>query len=95
MAAKIRNFGNYWGGSNYVEPSEPVKEVYDYSAITDSLQKFTGTHPKVMQPLIQRLNWTFAHDISHNKAKLKDRFKNLVERLTGQRPFDFNNYTII
>jgi hypothetical protein len=93
MAAKARNFSRYWSGP--AAPGEPVKEMYDYSAITDSLQKFTGTHPKVMQPLIQQLNWTFAHDPAHNKTKPKEQFKNLVEKLTGKRPFDFNNYKII
>ena len=93
MAAKAHNFGRYWGAP--VEPGEPIHEPYDYSGITDSLQKFAGTHPTVMQPLIERVNWTFAYDLSHNKTKLKDRFKNVVEKLTGKRPFDFNNYKII
>jgi hypothetical protein len=56
------------------------------------LRKFTGTHPAVMQEMIARSNWSFDYDISKNKPKLKDRFKNLVEKITGKRPFDYKNY---
>lgn len=93
MLAKLQNFHRYWHGG--AESIEPVKEKYDYSQIADSLARFTGTHPAVMQPLVQRLNWTFDHDISHSKFSLKEGFKNAVEKLTGKRPFDFNNYKIV
>ena len=95
MLAKSKFSGGFWFGDHVPESTGPIKEIYDYSQSTDSLQKFSGTHPKVMQPLINRINWTFEHDISHNRSTPKDHFKNLVEKLTGKRPFDFNNYKII
>lgn len=95
MLAKNKYGGGYWTGDSFPQTTELIKEKYDYSGITDSLQKFSGTHPRVMQPLINRRNWTFEYDISHNKSTIKDRFKNFVEKLTGKRPFDFNNYKII
>jgi hypothetical protein len=67
---------------------------FDYSGI-DALKKFTGTHPAVMQQRIAKMNWKFEHDLRYNKIKLKDRFKNAVEAITGKRPFDHNNYKII
>jgi hypothetical protein len=50
---------------------------------------------KVMQERIHRMNWTFDYDVTYNKLKWKDKAKNLIEDLTGKRPWDFNNYRII
>ncbi|MEJ7626817.1 MAG: glycosyltransferase family 2 protein [Ferruginibacter sp.] len=60
-----------------------------------SLKKFTGTHPKVMLETISKTNLNFEYDLSTNRLKWKDRFKNLVEKITGKRPFDYQNYKII
>lgn len=68
--------------------------VFDYAGI-DSLQKFTGTHPKVMQDLINRKNWQFEIDISKKKFTLKGWFHYWIEKLTGKRFFDYRNYKII
>ena len=71
-----------------------VPENFPFSLV-NALNKFTGTHPNVMQQRINNMSWTFHYDISKNKFKLKDRFKNLVEKLTGKRLFSYRNYKII
>jgi hypothetical protein len=48
-----------------------------------------------MQQRIKEMSWTFQYDISKNKFKLKDRLKNLLEKLTGKRLFSYKNYKII
>ena len=48
-----------------------------------------------MQQKIANINWRFEYDLSHNNLSLKERLKNLLEKVTGKRPFDFNNYKII
>jgi hypothetical protein len=48
-----------------------------------------------MQPYINNRNWQFNFDPSYNKINLKEQFKNSIEKLTGKRPFDYNNYKII
>lgn len=94
MYQKQHDFGRLWGGENW-EPQKVYETPFDYTAETDVLEKFTGTHPKVMQPRIDRMNWKFDYDLSHNKLKPKEKFKNFVEKLTGKRPFDHNNYKIV
>lgn len=93
MFAKQNNFGRFYDG-----PDGDVGRVYvgefDYSQI-DALEKYTGTHPAVMQPRIDNANWQFEYDLSYNKLGIKERFKNLVEKITGKRPFDYQNYKII
>lgn len=64
---------------------------FDYSRI-DSLQKFSGTHPGVMQELIGKQNWHFSADISKKNFTLKGWFLYTVEKLTGKRLFDYQNY---
>lgn len=94
MQAKNTNFVNYWnGGNEIVENVKSVEEPFDYMLI-DALRKFNGTHPKVMQERIQNMNWQFNYDPSFNHLKMKDHFKNILEKLTGQRFFDYKNYKI-
>ena len=64
---------------------------FDYSRI-DSLQKFSGTHPQVMQELIGRQNWHFSADISKKNFNLKGWVLYFIEKLTGKRLFDYQNY---
>ena len=93
MFAKQNNFGRFYDG-----PDGDIGRTYvgefDYSKI-DALEKYIGTHPAVMQARIDSVNWKFEYDLSYNKLRLKERFKNLVEKITGKRPFDYQNYKIL
>ncbi|MDB5229729.1 MAG: glycosyl transferase [Chitinophagaceae bacterium] len=95
MMAKLDNSSQFWGED---KPSEKNKTIFsgsfDYSQI-DALEKFTGSHPAVMLPRIQKANWQFDYDISYNNLKWKDRLKNTIEKITGKRPFDYKNYKLI
>lgn len=92
MFAKQENFGRFYDGNGNKQMT--YNGEFDYSQI-DALEKYTGTHPAVMQARIAAINWQFDYDLSYNKLKIKDHFKNLLEKITGKRPFDFNNYTVI
>ncbi|HWB28521.1 MAG TPA: hypothetical protein VG738_23775 [Chitinophagaceae bacterium] len=95
MQAKDNNFGRYWNGDEWGKQAEKTfTGLFDYSRV-DALEKFTGTHPKVMQQRVSRMNWKFDYDLSYNNLKMKDRFKNSLERVTGKRFFDYRNYVII
>lgn len=96
MQAKIINGGNFWGGDNFKEPdkTEMFSGSFDYSEI-DLLEKFTGQHPVVIQPKIAAKNWQFEYELSYSKLSLKERFKLIVEKITGKRPFDYTNYKIV
>lgn len=68
---------------------------FDYSREYDALASFTGTHPKVMEPRIKRMNWQIEVDLK--KLNMKPRYKFLYrfEKITGIRPFEFRNYRIL
>lgn len=63
--------------------------------LVNALHKFKGTHPQVMKKRVEEISWAFEFDVSKNRYKLKDHFKNLLEKLTGRRFFDYENYKII
>ena len=63
--------------------------------LVKALHKFKGTHPKVMKNRVENIGWAFEFDVSKNSYKLKDRFKSIVEKITGKRPFEYRNYKII
>jgi glycosyltransferase involved in cell wall biosynthesis len=94
MLAKQQNFENLYEPGSKKEIKKVFEGEFNYSAI-DVLEKFSGTHPTVMHAYINHHNWRFNFDPSYNNVSLKDRFKNGIEKLTGKRPFDYNNYKII
>ena len=67
---------------------------FDYSKI-DALEKYTASHPAVMQKRISSSKLNFEYDVSNNIFSLKERLKKVVENITGKRPFDYYNYIII
>jgi hypothetical protein len=71
--------------------SKEATRNFDYSQI-DSLTRFTGTHPKVMQERIASKNWTFDHDLSRKNFSLKGWLLHMLERMTGKRFFEYRNY---
>ncbi len=94
MLAKSNNFGTYWnGGAASLENIKGPDDGFDYMQI-DALKKFADTHPAVMQERINNMNWQFNYDPSFNHLKMKDHFKNVLEKITGKRFFDYRNYKI-
>lgn len=94
MNNKLENTKNFWGGVT-LDPSETVYTgSFDYTLI-DALEKFKGTHPAIMHERIKRMNWKFDYDLSYNNYKFKDKVKNLLEKITGKRLFDYKNYKLL
>ena len=92
MISKSHDFHQFWAGDKWHKAEDKLYESdFDYSQI-DSLAKFTGTHPAVMQNRIANMNWKFTRDLSYNKLPLKYRLKNVLEKITGKRFFDYENY---
>lgn len=94
MQGKRRSFNHFYFDDEWIEKNVGKAESFDYSEI-DALRRFDGTHPKIMQPRIEAMNWKFDHDLSRNNLKPKDRLKRIIERWTGWRMGEFRNYKII
>lgn len=91
MQGKQEVFHRLWHDEKWMEKNVAKADEFDYSQI-DALTKFNGTHPKVMEERIKRLNWEFDYDITQNNFSIKDKLKNLIESLTGHRIGEYKNY---
>ena len=91
MQKKQVSFNKMWHDDIWMDQNVVKAEAFDYSANIDALEKFKGTHPKVMQERIEKQNWKFEYDISFNRTKLKDRLKRFLRTYLGL-DFRYKNY---
>lgn len=91
---KQETFNKLWHDDNWIQSNIPDVEEFDYGDI-DSLKRFEGTHPKVMQPRIKAMNWYFTFDPTRKKMSFRKRVLHLVERMTGVRLGEFRNYRLV
>ncbi|MFA9205957.1 MAG: hypothetical protein ACEQR6_04685 [Burkholderiaceae bacterium] len=94
MRKKLKESSVYWNDDTAMEKIKLSPEDYDFTGF-DSLEKFTGTHPRVMVDRIQKKNWVIDVDLSQKKFSFKNKCLYYFEKFTGIRPFDFKNYKII
>lgn len=94
MMQKQKHVSKYWHKDEDLESMLANPDFWNFNDF-DSLQKFTGTHPKVMQDRIAKQNWRVELDISRKKFSFKERLLYRFEKLTGIRPFDFRNYRLL
>ena len=71
--SKQENFNKYWHSDDTVKKMVEEVDDFDYSNI-DSLRRFKGTHPKVMQNRIEKVNWEFSFDPSEKRLSFKNVF---------------------
>jgi hypothetical protein len=91
---KQKSFHKMWHDDAWMKQHVSEASDFDYDQI-DSLKKFEGTHPAVMEERLKRLNWDFRFDIRNKKFSVKDWLLYNFERVTGIRLFEYRNYTII
>jgi glycosyltransferase involved in cell wall biosynthesis len=91
---KMKSSIKFWANEEKMDALKPQLDNFDYSEI-DSLSHFEGTHPKVMQARIERVNWLFNFDIKVKKLSFKNRLRIAIEKLTGWRIGEYRNYRLI
>lgn len=94
MQRKQETFHKMWHDDEWMEKNVVKAEAFDYATHIDAVEKFTGTHPAVMQERIARSNWTFDYDISFNRTSLKERLKMFADTKLGMN-FSYKNYKLI
>lgn len=88
---KQLTFNKMWHNDEWVNKNVPFVAEFDYSQI-DSLSKYNGTHPLVMQARINQMNWKFNFDPTQKKFSIKLKFLSLIERMFGWRIGEYKNY---
>ncbi|MDQ3047564.1 MAG: glycosyltransferase family 2 protein [Bacteroidota bacterium] len=92
--AKQETFHKMWHDDEWMKKNVPQVNEFDYSQI-DSVAAFSGTHPKVMQERISRMNWKFSFDPTKKKLSFKLRISMFIERTTGWKIGEYKNYKVI
>lgn len=95
MNEKVKNLHKYWHSDEWIENQMKNSEHFDFKDEVDALQRFTETHPLVMQNRIQQKNWTFDYDITFNKLPIKDKIKIYLSENFGISIGEYKNYKIV
>lgn len=88
---KEKSFHKMWHDDEWVKKNIKEDALFDYSRI-DSISRFQGKHPAVMQNRINSRTWNVNLNPSVKKMSLKNRVLQLIEKLTGKRLFEYRNY---
>jgi len=95
MKTKQKNVSRFWIENDEALNNYLVSEdFFDFNEF-DSLQKFAGTHPAVMQDRIRKQNWHMSFDLNKKNFSVKDKILYWFEKQTGKRLFSFRNHNII
>ncbi len=94
MDRKLRTLSKNWMGKSMKAALDARQSVFNFDDF-DSLAKFAGTHPLVMQQRIADKNWQVDIDITQKRFSMKKRFMYWLEKITGKRFFAFRNYRLI
>ena len=87
MITKMKDVSNYWIADKAEWERFMAKENMFSFEDYDSISRFTGSHPKVMENRIQQQDYDLQLDVNRKKLKLKHRIMYFVEKLTGKRFF--------
>ncbi len=91
---KQKSFHKMWHNDEWVKSHVSAADEYDYSNI-DLLEIYQGTHPKVFEKRIEKVNWQFAYDRKKVKTNSKYQLLFWIEKLCGWRIGENRNYKII
>ena len=91
---KQRSFHKMWHDDEWMKNNISSANEFDYGII-DSLQKFTETHPAVMDERIKNKNWSFDFDPTRKKMSLITGILHFLESVTGWRIGENKNYKIV
>jgi glycosyltransferase involved in cell wall biosynthesis len=93
MKKKAEYFNRFWHSDEWVK--EHSKEMpFDFNEV-DKLEYFGESHPKYMQDVIKAIDWEFEYDPSKSNMNFKDRIMFALNKLTGKRLFEFENYKLV
>ena len=92
--AKQQTFNKLWHDDEWMKKNISAVNEFDYSQ-TDSVALFKGTHPKVMQERINKMNWKFSFDPTQKKLSLKVKLLMFIEKKCGWRIGENKNYKLV
>jgi hypothetical protein len=90
-------FDKLWHDDDWIKTNYSSTDAeFDYQSV-DSLAPFIGTHPAIMQPRIDKMNWKFTYDPTTKVKKMKLKYKLItwLETIVGKPLGRFKNYDLV
>ena len=94
MQQKHVSFNKLYHSDQWVDRKVNHTSLFDYSSV-ESIKRFRGTHPKVMEERINNFNWEARLDENKKSFRTSDRILYWIEQKTGRRLFEYKNYKLI
>jgi hypothetical protein len=94
MKQKMYNAGKLWHSDEEMNAFLQSGEFFDFNEF-DSVARFEGTHPAVMEDRLRRKNWDLKLDTSKKKFSFRNKLLYWIEKITGKRLFTYANYKIV
>ena len=94
IKSKMRNFNLLYFTGYKLDGKLDKVTNFDYSSVGE-VSQFQDTHPKVMEELVNRLNWHVQFDEKKINISFKDSVLYWFEKRFGYRLFEYKNYKII
>jgi hypothetical protein len=93
MQAKVEGARDYWSSdSKHLKSADQDSDEFSFELGYDSLSRFEGTHPAVMQERLARLDWHPELSTRYKRFSLRYRLLYWIERLTGKRLFENRHF---
>lgn len=90
---KAKTFNKLWHDDNWIKKNVPANK-FDYDLL-ENLEKFHGTHPKVMLKRLATKTWNFSYDPNKKRNSLKEKILLWLEKKTGYRIGEYKNYNLL
>lgn len=94
MNEKMRKFVFFYKDHSYHKENFQSEAEYNYYNI-ERVKAFEGSHPAVMQPVIDQVDWVFDPKKIHKNLSLKDRLAYMIEDRIHHRIGEYKNYIIV
>jgi hypothetical protein len=91
---KQQTFNKLWHDDDWVKMHVPQAAEFDYSK-GGRLQIFSGSHPAVMQERVRSQDWKFTYEENKSGWPIREQLLNGLERFTGWRIGEYQNYELI
>ncbi|MBT8131129.1 MAG: glycosyltransferase family 2 protein [Xanthomonadales bacterium] len=93
MKEKVDGAKNYWSSSSkHIRVMDQEGEVFVYENAYDSLSRFRGTHPAVMQDRVARIDWRPDLSTQTKRMSLRHRMLYWIEKKFGLRLFENRHF---
>lgn len=93
MQRKHKNFHKYWHDDEWIKNNIAPDDRFNFREHAKELTSFSGTHPEVMLPRIERENYSFDFDVSKSRRSGKDRFKAFLKKIGIDT--SYKNYKVV